>query len=180
MGYCTLAACFDTLKAGNVKLTTKGRYAVNAMLDLALNAHQGPVKLVDISSRQGISLSYLEQLFARLRKRDLVTSFRGPGGGYRLGRSMGQISVGDVIIAVNESIDATRCHGEGDCQQGETCLTHHLWMDLSEQLETFLRGISLGDLMNRHQERVKNGEAPSPDAVQRDDGPTTDSARSAS
>ena len=133
-----------------MKLTTKGRYAVNAMLDLALNAHEGPVKLVHISDRQGISLSYLEQLFSRLRRQQLVTSFRGPGGGYQLSRGAHQISIADVILAVNESIDTTRCQKQGDCQGGETCLTHHLWMDLSGQLEDFLGGISLGDLMHRH------------------------------
>jgi Rrf2 family iron-sulfur cluster assembly transcriptional regulator len=136
-----------------MKLTTKGRYAVNAMLDLALNGDQGPVKLVHISDRQGISLSYLEQLFARLRRNKLVTSFRGPGGGYQLGRAHHQISIADVIRAVNESMDATRCKGQGDCQQGETCLTHHLWMDLSAQLEDFLHSISLADLVRRHHQR---------------------------
>jgi len=138
-----------------VKLTTKGRYAVNAMLDLALNAHQGPVKLVHISDRQGISLSYLEQLFSRLRRQQLVASFRGPGGGYQLGRGADQISIADVILAVNESIDTTRCQKQADCQGGETCLTHHLWMDLSSQLEDFLSGISLGDLMHRHNNRTE-------------------------
>lgn len=138
-----------------MKLTTKGRYAVNAMLDLALNADQGPVKLVHISDRQGISLSYLEQLFSRLRRQQLVASFRGPGGGYQLGRDAHQISIADVILAVNESIDTTRCQKQGDCQGGETCLTHHLWMDLSGQLEDFLSGISLGDLMHRHNNKTE-------------------------
>jgi Rrf2 family iron-sulfur cluster assembly transcriptional regulator len=136
-----------------VKLTTKGRYAVNAVLDLALNAHEGPVKLVQISDRQGISLSYLEQLFAKLRRNELVTSFRGPGGGYQLGKSIHHISIADIVLAVNESIDATRCKTRGDCQQGETCLTHHLWMDLSAQLEEFLSGITLADLIHRHTDR---------------------------
>lgn len=139
-----------------MKLTTKGRYAVNAVLDLALNAHQGPVKLVHISDRQGISLSYLEQLFSRLRRNQLVTSFRGPGGGYQLGKTIDQISIADIILAVNESIDATRCKSRGDCQQGETCLTHHLWMDLSAQLEEFLSGISLADLIHRHGDREES------------------------
>ncbi len=139
-----------------MKLTTKGRYAVNAVLDLALNAHDGPVKLVHISDRQGISLSYLEQLFSRLRRNELVTSFRGPGGGYQLGKSIDHISIADIILAVNESIDATRCKTRGDCQQGETCLTHHLWMDLSAQLEEFLSGITLADLIHRHTDREEN------------------------
>jgi Rrf2 family iron-sulfur cluster assembly transcriptional regulator len=153
-----------------VKLTTKGRYAVNAMLDLALNSQQEPVKLVHISDRQGISLSYLEQLFARLRRKQLVTSFRGPGGGYQLGRGVHQISIADVILAVNESIDATRCNKQGDCQQGETCLTHYLWMDLSAQLEDFLSGISLGDLVNRHRDRATLTQTDAPAKGNGDDG----------
>ena len=111
--------------------------------------------MVHISDRQGISLSYLEQLFSRLRRQQLVASFRGPGGGYKLGRGASQISIADVMFAVNESIDTTRCQKQGDCQGGETCLTHHLWMDLSEQLEDFLSGISLGDLMHRHNTRTE-------------------------
>ena len=132
-----------------MRLTTKGRYAVTAMLDLALHASRGPVSLADISERQGISISYLEQLFAKLRRRELVVSVRGPGGGYQLNGDSREISVASVIDAVDESVDATRCGGQGDCQEGETCLTHHLWRDLSEQLHTFLSGISLGDLVAR-------------------------------
>ena len=132
-----------------MRLTTKGRYAVTAMLDLALHANRGPVSLADISERQGISISYLEQLFAKLRRRELVVSVRGPGGGYQLSGDSREISVASVIDAVDESVDATRCGGQGDCQEGETCLTHHLWRDLSEQLHTFLSGISLGDLVAR-------------------------------
>ena len=115
-----------------MKLTSKGRYAVTAMLDVALHANVGAVPLADISERQEISLSYLEQLFARLRKNGLVSSVRGPGGGYLLGRDSSKISVGDVINAVDESVDATRCHGAtGGCQSGMRCLTHTLWSDLS-------------------------------------------------
>ena len=121
-----------------MRLTTKGRYAVTAMLDLALHSGQGPVALADISDRQGISLSYLEQLFSRLRRNELVSSVRGPGGGYLLSRECAEIFVAEVIDAVNESVDATRCKGNGDCQQGVTCLTHHLWRDLSRQIHTFL------------------------------------------
>jgi Rrf2 family iron-sulfur cluster assembly transcriptional regulator len=153
-----------------VKLTTKGRYAVNAVLDLALNAHQGPVKLVHISDRQGISLSYLEQLFSRLRRNELVMSFRGPGGGYQLGKSIHQISIADIILAVNESIDATRCKTRGDCQQGETCLTHHLWMDLSAQLEEFLSGITVADLIHRHEDREETKVALQAYAEQKNPG----------
>lgn len=132
-----------------MRLTTKGRYAVTAMLDLALHAQNGPVSLADISERQGISLSYLEQLFARLRRGSLVSSVRGPGGGYQLARSMHGIQVAEVIDAVNESVDATRCQGQGDCHSGDVCLTHHLWCDLSQRIHEFLSGISLADLVTR-------------------------------
>jgi Rrf2 family iron-sulfur cluster assembly transcriptional regulator len=134
-----------------MRLTTKGRYAVTAMLDLALHAQVGPVSLADISERQGISLSYLEQLFAKLRRRNLVSSVRGPGGGYQLSRDAQLIEVAQVIDAVNESVDATRCQGQGDCHGGATCLTHYLWCDLSQQIHTFLSGISLADLVSRHE-----------------------------
>ncbi len=137
-----------------MRLTTKGRYAVTAMLDLALHADNGPVALADISKRQGISLSYLEQLFAKLRRRELVGSVRGPGGGYRLNRSSNAIDVAQVIDAVNESVDVTRCNGDGGCQQGDVCLTHHLWCDLSAQIHSFLCGITLADLVQRNEVRV--------------------------
>ena len=130
-----------------MRLTTKGRYAVTAMLDLALHKNQGPISLADISQRQAISLSYLEQLFAKLRKSALVSSVRGPGGGYELERSAASIYIAEIIDAVNESVDTTKCQGAGDCQGGETCLTHHLWEDLSEQIHAFLGGISLADLV---------------------------------
>lgn len=129
-----------------MRLTSKGRYAVTAMLDVAMHAQQTPVPLADISERQGISLSYLEQLFARLRKRGLVDSVRGPGGGYRLGKDPSAISVGAVIDAVDESIDATRCQGKGNCQGGSRCLTHFLWEGLSDRIAQFLNGISLAEL----------------------------------
>jgi len=132
-----------------MRLTTKGRYAVTALLDLAIQGDKGPVNLADISARQGISLSYLEQLFAKLRRSELVCSIRGPGGGYRLGKKDHAIRIAHIIDAVNESVDATKCQGKGDCQQGETCLTHHLWQDLSEQIHDFLSGISLADLIAR-------------------------------
>ena len=130
-----------------MKLTSKGRYAVTAMLDVALHAQEGPVPLADISERQGISLSYLEQLFSRLRKAGLVASVRGPGGGYRLGLKPDEIAVGMVISAVDESVDATKCHGKEGCQGGTRCLTHTLWRDLSSRISSFLDGISLGELM---------------------------------
>ncbi len=134
-----------------MKLTTKGRYAVTAMLDLALHAKDAPVPLADISRRQGISLSYLEQLFAKLRRNELVSSARGPGGGYRLNRAAEDIPVVAVINAINENVDATRCGGLGNCQDNEPCLTHELWMDLSERIHEFLAGISLGDLVDRRE-----------------------------
>ena len=136
-----------------MRLTTKGRYAVTAMLDLALNEARGPIRLAAISQRQGISLSYLEQLFAHLRRRDLVRSVRGPGGGYRLKRAVAEISVAEVISAVNEDTDATRCGGRGDCHEGDICLTHHLWMELSDQIRAFLSQITLADLVARREIR---------------------------
>jgi Rrf2 family transcriptional regulator, iron-sulfur cluster assembly transcription factor len=132
-----------------MKLTTKGRYAVTAMLDLALHHGQGPINLADISSRQGISLSYLEQLFSRLRKQGLVSSSRGPGGGYSLGRPAEEISVSDVIRAVDEPVDATRCHGKKNCHGEDRCLTHDLWEELSQQITDFLSNISLASLVER-------------------------------
>lgn len=132
-----------------MRLTTKGRYAVTAMLDLALHSTDGPVPLADVSQRQGISLSYLEQLFARLRKQGLVDSARGPGGGYRLSRAPGEIAVADVITAIDEKVDATRCGGLANCQEDQQCLTHELWSDLSQQIYEFLSGISLGHLVER-------------------------------
>ena len=132
-----------------MRLTTKGRYAVTAMLDLALYGDRGPISLADISSRQDISLSYLEQLFAKLRRRELVRSIRGPGGGYRLSRPVAEIFVAEIIDAVDERVDATGCSGQSDCQDGHTCLTHHLWSDLSEQIHHFLSDISLASLVQR-------------------------------
>ncbi len=134
-----------------MRLTTRGRYAVTAMLDLALHGEIGPISLADISRRQGISLSYLEQLFAKLRQQELVRSVRGPGGGYRLARSGDDIHVAEIIDAVNESIDATSCGGKGNCNSGEVCLTHHLWNDLSEQIHQFLSGITLDGLMHQNE-----------------------------
>ena len=157
-----------------MRLTTKGRYAVTAMLDLALHARNVPVSLADISERQGISLSYLEQLFAKLRRGGLVNSVRGPGGGYQLSRDMRHIQVAQVIDAVNESVDATRCQGMGDCQSGDTCLTHHLWCDLSHRIHDFLSGISLADLVARSEvqalaerqlQRLNPPAMPQPDTI---------------
>jgi Rrf2 family iron-sulfur cluster assembly transcriptional regulator len=132
-----------------VRLTTKGRYAVTAMLDLAIHHGNGPITLADIAQRQGISLSYLEQLFSRLRKRSLVSSVRGPGGGYSLARDADAINVAEVISAVDESVDTTRCNGATNCQDNQRCLTHDLWQDLSSRIYDYLNGISLQELMNR-------------------------------
>ena len=134
-----------------MRLTSKGRYAVTAMLDVALHSQEGPVPLADISERQGISLSYLEQLFSRLRKNGLVRSVRGPGGGYLLGRNPAEIAVGSVISAVDESVDATRCMGRGGCQSGTRCLTHTLWHDLSERISSFLNDITLAELVKNQE-----------------------------
>ena len=132
-----------------MRLTTKGRYAVTAMLDLALHQGEGPITLADIAQRQGISLSYLEQLFSRLRKNKLVSSVRGPGGGYSLGRDASKIYVAEVITAVDESVDTTRCGGEHNCHDHHRCLTHDLWHELSHRIYDYLNDISLEDLVNR-------------------------------
>lgn len=131
-----------------MRLTTKGRYAVTAMLDLAFHCKDTPVTLTDIASRQTISLSYLEQLFAKLRKSGIVVGVRGPGGGYKLNRDPAEISVADVISAVDEVVDSTKCGGQGNCQDNEACLTHNLWMGLSHQIRSYLSGINLKDLMS--------------------------------
>jgi Rrf2 family iron-sulfur cluster assembly transcriptional regulator len=134
-----------------MKLTTKGRYAVTAMLDLALHYDKGAVTLADIARRQGISLSYLEQLFAKLRRGGLVDSVRGPGGGYNLAMAPSKITVAEIVVAINENIDATRCGGERNCHGDETCLTHQLWEDLSTRIFDFLNSITLADLVSKPQ-----------------------------
>ena len=132
-----------------MKLSTKGRYAVTAMMDLAIHDREGPVTLADISQTQGISLSYLEQLFAKLRKQGLVEGVRGPGGGYRLSRMPHRITVAEIITAVDENVDVMRCHGDGNCHDGERCLTHELWAELSNRLYDFLNGITLDQFVER-------------------------------
>lgn len=148
-----------------MKLTSKGRYAVTAMLDLALHADKRPVTLAGISERQGISLSYLEQLFTRLRRHGLVSSTRGPGGGYSLSRSAHEIAVADVVAAVDESVDATRCGGKGDCQDGKRCLTHDLWTELSEQVYSFLSSITLGQMVDQGLARQSAADSESAQVV---------------
>jgi Rrf2 family iron-sulfur cluster assembly transcriptional regulator len=140
-----------------MRLTTKGRYAVTAMLDLSLNYGKGSITLADISERQGISLSYLEQLFAKLRKQGLVSSSRGPGGGYKLSRDSDDITVLDVISAVDEKVDSTACEGKGNCHGEEPCVSHELWTSLSEQIKIYLSGISLGKVV-RDYEKSKSAD----------------------
>lgn len=137
-----------------MRLTTKGRYAVTAMLDLAFHSQKRPVTLTDIATRQTISLSYLEQLFARLRRAGMVSGVRGPGGGYQLSRSADEINIADIITAVDEQIDSTKCGGKGNCQNNQPCLTHELWMGLSDQIREYLRGISLGELLERNEIQI--------------------------
>lgn len=136
-----------------MRLSTKGRYAVTAMLDLAINGKRGPVTLADISVDQGISLSYLEQLFACLRRKQLVKGVRGPGGGYYLGRAASDITIADIICAVDEWVEFRRCKGNADCHDGQTCLTHSLWNDLSNQIFDFLNEITLAHLVERGEAR---------------------------
>jgi len=132
-----------------VRLTTKGRYAVTAMLDLAFHSQVKPVTLTDIATRQTISLSYLEQLFARLRRAGMVVGVRGPGGGYKLSKNTADISISDIILAVDEQVDLTNCESKGNCQNEQPCLTHDLWMGLSHTVRNYLDGITLGELLSQ-------------------------------
>lgn len=134
-----------------MRLTTKGRFAVTAMMDLALRGGTEPVTLAEISARQHISLSYLEQLFGKLRRQGLVKSVRGPGGGYRLARVVQEISVADIILAVDEPIDATQCGGKENCQDDRKCLTHDLWANLNAHIFSYLRAVTLAELVRNHQ-----------------------------
>jgi len=143
-----------------MRLTTKGRFAVTAMLDLAIHEAEKPVTLAGISERQNISLSYLEQLFSRLRRNGLVKSVRGPGGGYLIAKSLNQISVSQIISAVDEQIDATQCGGNENCHDEKRCMTHDLWTSLNVQILQYLSGISLADLVNNHQASTRGQVAP--------------------
>jgi Rrf2 family iron-sulfur cluster assembly transcriptional regulator len=136
-----------------MRLTTKGRFAVTAMMDLALRDSSGPVTLAEISSRQKISLSYLEQLFGKLRRHELVDSVRGPGGGYRLAKETARISVADIILAVDEPIDATQCGGKENCRDEQKCLTHDLWANLNDRIFEYLEAVSLRQLVEEHRAR---------------------------
>lgn len=130
-----------------MRLSTKGRYAVTAMIDLALHQEKRLVSLAEISEVQDISLSYLEQLFSRLRRYEIVEGVRGPGGGYRLARDANDISIADIINAVDEKLDATRCSGHENCQGGRKCITHELWFDLSQRIYGFLHDLTLADVI---------------------------------
>ena len=141
-----------------MRLTTKGRFAVTAMLDLALLEAEKPVTLAGISERQDISLSYLEQLFSRLRKQGLVMSVRGPGGGYRIAKPHQNISVSDIITAVDEQIDATQCGGNENCHEDGPCMTHDLWASLNQKILDYLSGMTLADMV-RMQHAKQTGES---------------------
>jgi Rrf2 family iron-sulfur cluster assembly transcriptional regulator len=139
-----------------MRLTTKGRFAVTAMIDVAMHNSGGPVTLAGVSDRQKISLSYLEQLFGKLRRHGLVESVRGPGGGYNLARPANSVSVADIIIAVDEPIDATQCGGKENCQDDKRCMTHELWANLNTHIFSFLRSVSLEQLVRAQDESDVN------------------------
>ncbi len=132
-----------------MRLTTKGRFAVTAMIDLAMHNGKSPVTLSEISERQKISLSYLEQLFGKLRRQELVSSVRGPGGGYNLAKPTEQVSVADIITAVDEPIDATQCGGKENCKDDHKCITHDLWTDLNRHIFDYLRAVTLSELVSK-------------------------------
>jgi len=137
-----------------MRLTTKGRFAVTAMIDLGLRQHNGPVALAAISQRQRISLSYLEQLFGKLRRHSLVESTRGPGGGYTLGKAAADVSVADIIYAVDEPLDATQCQGKENCDNAQRCMTHELWTSLNRVMIDYLDSVSLQDLVEQQKQRM--------------------------
>lgn len=138
-----------------MRLTTRGRFAVTAMIDLVLHQGDGPVTLAGISERQAISLSYLEQLFGKLRRHELVSSVRGPGGGYCLAKAENEVSVADIICAVDEPMDATQCGGKENCKEEHRCMTHELWTDLNQKMFDYLQAISLGSLVEQQRQRAK-------------------------
>ena len=131
-----------------MRLTTKGRFAVTAMVDLAMRHGSGPVTLAEISGRQKISLSYLEQLFGKLRRKQIVESVRGPGGGYLLGKDMSDLSVSEIILAVDEPIDATQCGGKENCHDDNKCITHDLWASLNQRIFDYLGSVNLQQLVD--------------------------------
>jgi Rrf2 family iron-sulfur cluster assembly transcriptional regulator len=137
-----------------MRLTTKGRFAVTAMIDLALHESGGPVTLAEISGRQSISLSYLEQLFGKLRRHALVDSVRGPGGGYTLAKPTNTVTVAHIVTAVDEALDATQCQGRENCHDDRRCMTHDLWENLNKKMVEYLDSVSLHDLVTKQQQRV--------------------------
>lgn len=143
-----------------MRLTTKGRFAVTAMVDLTQRGGKGPVTLAAISELQKISLSYLEQLFSKLRKNNVVASVRGPGGGYCLARPASKISIADIVVAVDEPLDATNCGRQGNCNDGEPCSTHELWMGLSDKIHEYLQQVSLQQLVEGQKKAVNDGVSP--------------------
>ncbi len=161
-----------------MRLTTKGRFAVTAMMDLALRGEDGPVALASVAERQGISLSYLEQLFGKLRRCQLVDSVRGPGGGYCIARPLAKVTVAEIIRAVDEQLDATQCGGNENCHGVEPCMTHELWSTLNAKMYDYLASVTLEDLVEREKQKAAaRGESiltdqralgPSPRRVQRD------------
>lgn len=150
-----------------MRLTSKGRYAVTAMLDIALHQQDGAVSLADIASRQCISLSYLEQIFTRLRREKLVKSVRGPGGGYLITEDLNKISIQRIVQAMNEDLDARQCRGGEGCAQGEACLSHALWDDLSTMIEGFLTQISLGALLEKRSQDFPKQQTVKIDQIRR-------------
>ena len=141
-----------------MRLTTKGRFAVTAMLDLTTRQHNGPVTLASISERQHISLSYLEQLFGKLRRQGLVESTRGPGGGYCLAKDADLVSVADIIVAVDEPLDATQCGGHQNCKDEGRCMTHDLWSSLNDVIFSYLSSITLASLLEQYKEKPPCGQ----------------------
>jgi Rrf2 family iron-sulfur cluster assembly transcriptional regulator len=141
-----------------MRLTTKGRFAVTAILDLALNESEKPVTLADISERQSISLSYLEQLFSRMRREGIVKSIRGPGGGYHLAKKHQDITVKSIISAVDEEIDATQCNGKENCHEGGRCITHDLWASINTKILDYLESLTLAHLVEAQSKDIKNHE----------------------
>jgi Rrf2 family transcriptional regulator, iron-sulfur cluster assembly transcription factor len=135
-----------------MRLTTKGRFAVTAMIDVALRQHAGPVTLAGIAERQKISLSYLEQLFGKLRRNHLVASTRGPGGGYTLAKPLAAVTVAEIIGAVDEPLDATNCGGKGNCQEDHPCMTHQLWSSLNQRMQEYLSSVNLDDLVRQQRD----------------------------
>jgi len=140
-----------------MRLTTKGRFAVTAMIDVAMHGRNGPVTLAAVAERQRISLSYLEQLFGKLRRHGLVDSVRGPGGGYQLARDADRVSVEEVIRAVDEPIDATHCGGRENCHDDRRCMTHDLWAGLNAHIVHYLQAVTLAELVRK--QRTGSGEA---------------------